>query len=152
MDDQKVREAMRVLGIDGGRLPLVALLPLVHVAWADGTIQPAERELILGLAERNGWLDNVGRTAIEDWLEDAPSPFWTRNATQVVRSLATRATEDSTLDPAQLVGWCWALANAAGGLFGTSMMSISGAEKEAIEEMASVLGVTEVPDWSTYTE
>lgn len=51
---------------------LVTLLPLVHVAWADGKIQREERKLILQIAADRGFLENAGRETLEHWLSVAP--------------------------------------------------------------------------------
>ena len=52
------REAYRV----------VSLLPLVYVAWADGKVQKAERDVILRIAREQGLLDHGGDAALERWL------------------------------------------------------------------------------------
>jgi hypothetical protein len=40
---------------------MVMLLPPIYVAWADGRIQPEERELILGIARDHGLLEEGGQ-------------------------------------------------------------------------------------------
>jgi tellurite resistance protein len=150
LSDDKLLEALRVLGIDVSNLELVALLPLVRVAWADGVIQDKERSIILRVADRNALLGEAQRAVIEGWLEEAPSPFFIRTAFQVVAELVDRAALPEELGPQEVVTWCWALADAAGGLFGTRMMSISPSEEAALQEIAAALDVDGVPDWSEY--
>ena len=58
------REAYRV----------VSLLPLVYVAWADGKVQGAERNLVLAIARERGLLEHGGAEALERWLTERPSP------------------------------------------------------------------------------
>ena len=53
------REAYRV----------VALLPLVYVAWADGKIQKSERDVILRIAREQGLLDHGGGDALDRWCD-----------------------------------------------------------------------------------
>ena len=152
MNDQKLAEAMRVIGIDASNVALVSLLPLVQVAWADGTIQPAERRLIVGLAEKHGLLKDGGAEVVEQWLSEAPSEFVHATARKVFQHLLIRADLPPPIDREGVVGWCWALAGAAGGLFGTRFMAIDGAEHKALDTIAAALGVEEVPDdWMDLT-
>jgi hypothetical protein len=46
--------ALDELGVDRDNFRVLALLPLVYVAWADGKVQSAERSLIHRLAKLNG--------------------------------------------------------------------------------------------------
>lgn len=149
MTDEKLLESLRTLGISADNLAMVSLLPLVRVAWADGEIQEAERDIILRVADRHGLLGERQRPVIEGWLESEPSPFFIRTAFLVVSELVDRAGMPEDLPTDEIAGWCWALADAAGGLFGTRLMSISGGEKAALDEISAALGVDEVPDWQS---
>lgn len=150
MTNAQLEEALGRLGIDRDRVALVALLPLVHVAWADGEIQPEERALILGIAERHGFVDDGHRRVLVTWLEDAPSPWFFGTAYKVVTALSARAVLPPGLDPREVVAWCWALAAAAGGLFGSSFLAVDAEERIALDQIARGLGVDEVPaHWRT---
>ena len=52
-----IAAALGKLGIDRDDHRVLGLLPLVHIAWADGTVQRAERELIIATARVMKWLD-----------------------------------------------------------------------------------------------
>ncbi|MEQ1508670.1 MAG: hypothetical protein ABMB14_40960 [Myxococcota bacterium] len=132
---------LRTLGIDADHLALAALLPLVRVAWADGAIQPAERDRVLELARAHGLLDAAGATIVDGWLAEAPSGLFRATADRVVKQLVDRAALPAGLAPADLVTRCWELAGAAGGLLGTRVLAITGTERQALEEIAEVLGV-----------
>lgn len=148
MTNDKLEEALGRLGIDRDRVGLVALLPLVQVAWADGRVQEEERRIVLGLAERHGLLGEEDRAIVETWLAEAPSAWFLDTSTKVVHALAARARLPEGLGQREVVAWCWALATAAGGLFGTSFLAIDTAEREALDRIASALGIGEVPeDW-----
>lgn len=63
---------LQVLGITTLDAPLVALLPLVQVAWADGVIDANERRYIGAVAQRMG-IDSPGALATLDaWLMVRP--------------------------------------------------------------------------------
>ena len=50
-DGPTMRERMKKLRFDGACASAFDLLPLIHVAWADGVIQSGERATILGVLE-----------------------------------------------------------------------------------------------------
>ncbi|MBX2799279.1 MAG: TerB family tellurite resistance protein [Myxococcales bacterium] len=130
----------------------MSLLPLVQVAWADGRIQDRERELILGVADKHGLLDEHSREMIESWLAEAPSGYFNTTAGQVLAELLRRAKVPAELDREAIAGWCWAIAGAAGGLLGTRLFAISAAERSALDEIGRVLDLDEVPaDWAELT-
>jgi len=67
---------------------LVTLLPLVHVAWADGKIQREERKLILQIAAERGILENGGRETLEHWLTTPPNPAQLKGNITILNELA----------------------------------------------------------------
>jgi tellurite resistance protein len=134
-----LQDYLKQLGVDRDRVELVALLPLVRVAWADGRVQPAERELIIEIATRHDLFGPGDREVVEEWLSEHPSDFFLDTTERVLRELAKLAVFPDARD---IVDQCWALAEAAGGLFGTSLFAIGAEERAAIEEMAQALGVS----------
>lgn len=64
-DDALVRE-LRFLGIAEQSWPVLALLPLIQVAWADGEIQPSERRLIQRVARETYGLDAEGERLLQN--------------------------------------------------------------------------------------
>ncbi|MCA9492840.1 MAG: hypothetical protein KC656_15970 [Myxococcales bacterium] len=128
----------------------MALLPLVEVAWSDGTLADEERRMILGVAEKHALLTDEDRPIVEDWLSEKPSGLFLHHTRLLISELGNRLPED--LDATEVVAWCWALAAAAGGLFGSRLMSVSADEKAALERVAEALGVTEIkPEWRNRT-
>ncbi|MCB9685619.1 MAG: TerB family tellurite resistance protein [Alphaproteobacteria bacterium] len=146
----RIERALEHLCIPKDRLRLVALLPLVEVAWSDGSIADEERRMILAVADKHGLLTDEDRPIVEDWLSEKPSGLFLHHTRLLIGELGNRLPED--LDATEVVAWCWALAAAAGGLFGSRMMSVSADEKAALERVAEALGVTEIkPEWRTRT-
>lgn len=143
MAAETLADGLRTLGIDTDRVALVALLPFVRVAWADGTVQEAERAMVFDIASRYELFGPGDREVIDTWLASEPSPFFFDTADSVLRGLAKQAVFPEAPD---MIAQCWALASVAGGLFGTSLFAIRLEERIAIEEIASALGVsTSVP-------
>src|SRR5690242_6916183 len=50
-DDASIVDRIEQLGFTGESIRVLDLLPLVHVAWADGRVQRSERALILSILE-----------------------------------------------------------------------------------------------------
>jgi tellurite resistance protein len=155
MDDRELTEALAGLGLDRKNHRAVGLLPLVEVAWADGKVQRAERELILEIAERYGVAP--GDAWLKRWLEKRPTPTTFLAARTVLLALMARSGKSDvkapdTLD--NLLELCVGVAEAAGGLFGLAF-TYEQSERDCIEEIARTLarGPT-LPDvvvraWST---
>ncbi len=150
MNDEKLENNLRLLGVKPERIGLISLLPLVQVAWADGRIQDAERVLIRQVGEENGLLEPGDESVIAGWLSEEPSAYFHDTAHKVLVELLRRAELPGGLDREAVVGWCWAIAAAAGGILGTRLMAISEAERAALDEIAEILGVDRVPEgWAS---
>ena len=145
MNDEQLIGELRFLGVDKDSHRVVALLPLVQVAWADGTVQKAESDLIQQIASRNGMLHGDGGRILQSWLTHAPTDDYLRRGRRCLVTLASRSDsglgadfERGMLD--DIVGFCERVASAAGGLFGI-LWSVDARERAAIEEIASALAL-----------
>lgn len=146
----RIERALDHLRIPKDRLHLIALLPLVEVAWSDGTVAEEERRLILGLADKHQLLRDGDRAIVEEWLAERPSGLFLHHGRFLIAELSHQLPAE--LGATEVVAWCWALAAAAGGLFGTGLMSVSADEQAALQRVAEVLGVTEIkPEWRKKT-
>lgn len=115
-----------------------SLLPLIQVAWADGKMQTAEREAILGAAEQSGISkESAAYELLESWLDESPSEelyaTWKDYA----------ATLKESLDPAQatnlknrILGRAREVAEAAGGFLGFGN-KVSDEEAAVLEELSA---------------
>ncbi|HET9694290.1 MAG TPA: hypothetical protein VFP48_07885 [Steroidobacteraceae bacterium] len=134
------REAYRVL----------SLMPLVYVAWSDGKIQNAERELILRIAREQGLLNDGGEDTLQRWLSDPPSRQQLKANLAVLNELARhdrRLAEGFGADEEQLLlAWCQDVADAAGGLLGLRKPR-SEAETAALKTIAAALDMRNARQW-----
>ncbi|MCB9675590.1 MAG: FHA domain-containing protein [Alphaproteobacteria bacterium] len=140
-DDDRLLRELKFLGIDETTVELLALLPLVQVAWADGTVQDGERELILELARSRYHLTPDATTMLEDWLSHPPSERYLARGRRALIALAHER-EDFDLDPKQLddvVEFSKAVAKAAGGFMGFRTIDLD--EALALEDIAAALHV-----------
>jgi len=149
MINEKLVERLRSLGIDRENYRVLALLPLVQVAWADGRVQQAEEQLIteaatqLGLEPGGTW---VG--VLQSWLRSPPSDLDYLRGQQALLALAQLSASDldqSTLG--ELIDLSAEVAQAAGGLFGV-MFQIEDTEKRALNDIAQILSLGPTIDWS----
>lgn len=73
--DEAALTRLQDLGLHPTTLSALSLVPLVLVAWADGSLQPKERKVILEAAASNGL--EPGSDAYESlltWLHEIPAP------------------------------------------------------------------------------
>ena len=144
MDDEALVAELHDLGIDENNARIVALLPLVQVAWVDGVIDPREAAAILQIARERGWLPDDSIYVLDGWLAHAPSDEYFRRGRVVIRELARR---DGSFDPAvtpdtveAIIGLCERVAKSAGGVFGL-VFTVSAEERAAIQDIAEALRI-----------
>ena len=90
MRDEAIIDALQSLGIDRASYKVIALLPLVEMAWADGRVQEEERKLILRIASNHGRLGGEGLRVLENWLAFEPSPETKKRGSTIVAALLQR--------------------------------------------------------------
>ncbi|HWB75038.1 MAG TPA: TerB family tellurite resistance protein [Nannocystaceae bacterium] len=133
-DVQGLKERIEALGFGGDASKVFDLLPLVHVAWADGGIQAGERVAILNLLTIRGIGPGEAWTVMETLLEERPTKDYLEASLDLLRDvLADRQDDGRTV-----VGLCILIAESAGGFLG--IRSISKSEKEMIQKIADRLG------------
>ena len=134
---------LKYLGVDEASLPVLALLPLAQVAWADGVVQEEERAKILELAHKLK-LNDHAELLLSGWLTHAPSQTYIERGRRAMLVL-TKADVGLTLDDALLgdvIEFSKAVAQAAGGFFG--FRTVGAEELEVLEEIADALDVQHV--------
>ncbi len=134
MVDTELVAALHDFGVDPESRDALVLLPVVWVAWADGTLDPQERELILRLARERVHLGPQGARVLENWLSFVPERARVERAAALLVALDMRARTGAHGD---IVDFCHQVATAAGGLFGR----VSAPEREAMEGLARSLAV-----------
>lgn len=136
-DDLELAERVKALGFSGESARVFDLLPLVHVAWADGSIQKKERAAILGVLEKRGIAaGSEGFVLIESLLEERPSDDYMNQSLDVLKALLGRG-EGNT--PNAIVDLCIQVAAASGGFLGLGDR-VNDEEKELIAQISVALG------------
>jgi tellurite resistance protein len=135
-DDLELASQVKSLGFDGDSARIFHLLPMIHVAWADGRIQRAERGRILRLlALRQISHESEAYRMVAALLEERPAEVWF----EVSLDLLRRLVEARPWKAEALVEMCIGVAEAAGGFLGFGE-SISPEEREALAKISDALG------------
>lgn len=133
--DRAVVDKLVELGLDAASWTALSLVPLVELAWADGTVAARERKAVLAAAVEQGISpDSPGHRLLESWLEQRPDPAlfatWGAYAVELAGKL-------DPLERAELrrtvVERAQKVAEAAGGLLGLG--AVSEAEKRVLAEL-----------------
>lgn len=145
-----ISSTMRELGIDKDNFRTLGLLPLVFVAWADGTVQRAEGALIRRVARDKGWLTGNGEQLLDGWLEQPPETDYVIKGLALLRQLAAERHGFGGAITAETLGsllvMCKEVAESAGGLWGLTE-SISAEEEHALATIAEELGIGDATTW-----
>jgi hypothetical protein len=125
------------LGIHAETVAALAIVPLVEVAWADGSIDPKEERAILERAEKSGIAPgSTDHDLLQSWLERRPEPRLLTAWTHMVQGLCENLTPEQVESlRAGLIERAQAVARASGGVLG--MGKISSAEAEMIRQLES---------------
>ena len=140
VDDDALIDHLIGLGLEPGTVLALQLVPLAAIAWADGQIEPRERDAVLKAAAAQGVPpDSVAGQMLGSWLVQRPSAelldAWKRQVRALWPSLSQKERDEirvSALDRARSV------AEAAGGFLGLTSR-ISAQEKTVLDDLAQAL-------------
>lgn len=137
--DDPLLDHLLELGINAETVLAMSLLPLARVAWADGAIEPKEREAILKAAEERGVLPGTAsRDVLETWLDRKPGPSICAAWSNYIAGFWPQLTphEQDELR-GRLLRMARGVAEAAGGFLGVA--KISAAEQAVLDEIEAAL-------------
>ncbi|MFH5923701.1 hypothetical protein [Roseomonas xinghualingensis] len=118
--DRSLLEELAALGLDGNALSAMTLVPLVAVAWADGSIDEMERAALLSAAASSG-LDREGSgyQLLTAWLSTPPPAQLVETWAEYIRATSGNLGEDGRQAlRLSLLGRARRVAEAAGGVLG----------------------------------
>jgi len=138
--DDVVIDRLIQLGVGPETVLAVTLVPLIVVAWADGSIDPKERAVLIRSAEERGIKPGTpAHEMFERWLERKPSPHLVEVWKQFVRALSAAFEEpERRAMQTTLIGMARSVAEAAGGFLGLGS-KVSAAERAALEDLEATL-------------
>jgi hypothetical protein len=138
--NEAILDKLVQLGIRAEIVAALALVPLVEVAWADGSIDERERRAILDRAEKSGIAaGSADHALLQTWIERRPEPKLLSAWIHLVEGLREHMTPEQVgALRAGLIERVQAIASASGGLLGVG--KVSAAEADMIQKLESAFG------------
>jgi len=120
IQDPRILDALEELGYDQATIALLYFVPLVHVAWIDGSVSQAERNRILVMAGLRGVKENPpAYQQLLAWLDKRPSEeFFAGTLTVIENMLNSLPPDEHEARGTSLIQGCREVAFASCGLFG----------------------------------
>jgi len=137
LTDPEMIQELQTLGFTTDTVVLLPFMPLVQIAWAEGGVSDAERQLIVKLARSRGIVEgSAADQQLSAWLASRPDAQVFTQATRLIRAMLT-SSAPTGLTADDLVTYCESIAAASGGVFG--LKRISAEERALISTIASEL-------------
>lgn len=138
-DDPEMLQELQALGFTPDTVILLPLVPVVQMAWVDGSVAPAERALIVELARSRGVAEgSAADRLLSEWLTGQPGPPVLESAMRLIRGmLAAQPSDHPALTADDLVRYSERIAEASGGIFG--IHRISADERALLATIAAAL-------------
>jgi hypothetical protein len=137
LSDPDLIEELQTLGFTPETVALLPFMPLVQMAWAEGGVTAAEREMIVKLVRSRGIVEgSAADHQLSVWLANRPAPQVFAQATRLIRAMLDSPTP-AGLTADDVVTHCESIAAASGGVFG--MKRISAEERALISTIATAL-------------
>jgi hypothetical protein len=142
LHDPALLKELQDLGFTPDTVALLPLVPVLEVAWAEGGITAAERDLIVRLARSRGIADDsAADRQLSEWMANRPAPSVFAQAGRLTAAMLASGSDQATagLTADDLVAYCERIAAASGGILGLRIGSISMEEKLLLSRIASDL-------------
>jgi hypothetical protein len=123
--DEEILQDLQQLGYTPDTVMLLHLVPLLQMAWAEGSVSDRERSLILEAARSRGIVEgSPADRQLGQWLADRPSDIFFENTLRAVAAiLHERPAEEREASERDLLSYCTAIASASGGILGFGKVS-----------------------------
>ena len=138
-DDPEMLQELQALGFTPGTVILLPLVPVIQMAWVDGSVATSETALIVKLARSRGITEGSAADGVlSEWLTRPPGALVVASATRLIRGmLAAQPSDHPDLTVDDLVRYCESIAEASGGIFG--IHRISAEERALLTTIAAAL-------------
>ncbi len=140
LDDPALVEQLRELGFTTDTVGLLPLVPVVQMAWAEGGVTTAERDLVTRLARTRGIAAGSPADAqLTEWLTRRPADAVFAQAGRLIGAMLASGTAPAgSLTADDLTKYCEEIAASSGGVFGIGR--ISSEERALLATIAASLG------------
>lgn len=134
--DAALLQDLEALGFTPDTIPLLPLVPVIQVAWAEGGVSTAERTMIVSLARARGiGAGSAADHQLTEWLDRRPSGDTFAKAGRLISAMLESSEGGTSAD--DLIKYCEQIAAASGGVFGIG--KVSAEERAVLEQIASQL-------------
>jgi hypothetical protein len=138
LNDPALIAELGSLGFTPETIGVLPLVPVVQMAWAEGGITPAERDLLIRLARGRGIAaGSAADQQLNAWMTRRPSDEDFARATRLIRAMLDTGTATDALSADDVIKYSESIASASGGLFGIG--KISAEERETLAQIVSAL-------------
>jgi hypothetical protein len=133
--NEAVLEKLVELDVRPETLASLAVIPLIEVAWADGSVSKKEETAVLEAAAGAGIAkDSVEYGLLEQWLKHKPPQQMMDAWIHYIQGLGERLTnQEKAALKAELLGQAMKVAESSGGVLGIG--TVSQEEKDVIKKM-----------------
>lgn len=137
ISDDEVLKALHDLGYTRETVTLVHLVPLLQVAWIDGSVSAAERAGILEAARLRGVEESTpAYRQLVSWLDQRPLDGFFEDTLRLIGNLLAAMPEEARAKAkTTLLAFANAVAEASGGILGIGG-KVSADERAVIERIA----------------
>lgn len=140
LSDPQLLKTLQELGFTPDTIAVLPFVPIVQMAWAEGGVSAAERELIVTLARERGIAAGTPADALlMEWIAHKPSDAVFTHATRLVGAMldAGGASGSSNWSADDLIKYAENIASASGGIFGLG--KVSAEERETLGRITAAL-------------
>ena len=140
VNDEALLDRLLELGIRIDTIEALALAPLAFVAWADGKMEPRERDAVMKGAEGSGIAPgSPGYALLETWTKQPPPAELMESWRGYIQALVGELSADQrdALEE-RILGRAHAVAEAAGGFLG--LAKVSKEEEAMLAELKRAFG------------
>jgi hypothetical protein len=139
LTDPALLSELEALGFTPDTVILLPLMPIIQVAWAEGGVSDAERQLIMKLARARGVSeDSAADRQLTSWLDRRPADQVFLHATRLIRAMLDASGQAAGLTADDLVKQAESIAAASGGMLGI-IGRVSAEERDILKTLAGQL-------------
>jgi tellurite resistance protein len=140
VSDDEILSALHDLGYTRETVTLLHLVPLLQVAWVDGSVSAEERAGILEAARARGVEESSpANRQLVGWLDSRPPEgFFEDNLRLIGHLLEVEPPEQQARARASLLAYANAIARASGGILGLGS-KVSADEEAVLERIARAI-------------
>ena len=137
--DDALLRSLEALGLSEETVNLIHVVPLVHMAWSEGTVSRGVPERIIEVAREHGIAESsAADRQLGDWLRNKPPVALFDGALLAICAVLQQTTATERARYARnLLDRCTVIAAASGGVLGFGKISRS--EREVLDHIREVL-------------